>query len=162
MKRWIPSLLIAVLSLSPVATLASYAQASPDAPPQSSPGAPSQEKGTYKQERGMHKLDQLGLSPEQKEKVRALREGQKQKNEPLMAQFRDLRTQAKAARESGDQAKLESVRSQMQALKPKLQQARADYKKQLDAILTPEQRTKLDQMRAEYKGKRWGGEGSNY
>jgi Spy/CpxP family protein refolding chaperone len=154
MKRWIPALLITVLSLSPVATLASYAQSSPVAPPQ--------EKGMDKHERGMHMLDQLGLSPDQKDKIRALREQEKQKNEPLMVQFRDLRTQAKAARESGDQTTLESVRNQMQALKPRLQEARANYKKQLDAILTPEQRTQLDQMRAEYKGKRRGGESLKY
>ena len=154
MKRWIPALLIAVLSLSPVATVTSYAQSSPSAPPQ--------EGGMYKQERGMHKLDQLGLSPQQKEQIRALRENEKQKNGALITQAKDLREQAKAARESGDQAKLESVRSQMQALKPRLQEARADFKQKLDAILTPEQRTKLDQMRAEHKEQRRGGEGLKY
>ncbi len=151
MKRWIPALLLAVLSLSPVAA---YAQPSPSAPPQ--------QGGMYKQERGMHKLDQLGLSPQQEEQIRALREQEKQKNGPLIAQARDLREQAKAARESGDQAKLQSVRSQMQTLKPRLQEARADYKQKLDAILTPEQRTKLDQMRAEHKEQRRGGEGLKY
>jgi protein CpxP len=151
MKRWIPALLLAVLSLSPVAAYA-----------QPSPGAPPQQGGMYKQERGMHKLDQLGLSPQQEEQIRALREQEKQKNGPLMAQARDLREQAKAARESGDQAKLQSVRSQMQTLKPRLQEARADYKQKLDAILTPEQRTKLDQMRAEHKEQRRGGEGLKY
>ena len=145
MKRWIPALLLAVLSLSPVAA---YAQPSP------SPGAPPQERGMYKKERGMHKLDQLGLSPQQKEQVRALREQEKQKNGPLMAQAKDLRGQARAARESGDQAKLQSVRSQMEALKPKLQQARADSEQKLYAILTPEQRTKFDQLKAERKEKR--------
>ncbi len=151
MKRWIPALLLAVLSLSPVAAYA-----------QPSPGAPPQQGGMYKQERGMHKLDQLGLSPQQEEQIRALREQEKQKNGPLIAQARDLREQAKAARESGDQAKLQSVRSQMQTLKPRLQEARADYKQKLDAILTPEQRTKLDQMRAEHKEQRRGGEGLKY
>lgn len=140
MKRWIPALLIAVLSLAPVAV---YAQTSPGAPPQ--------------EERGMHKLDQLGLSPQQKEQVRALQAQEKQKNGPLMTQAKDLREQARAARASGDQAKLQSVRSQMEALKPRLQEARADYKQKLDAILTPEQRTKLDQMRAERKEHRRGG-----
>jgi Spy/CpxP family protein refolding chaperone len=47
----------------------------------------------------------------------------------------------------------------MQALKPQFQQARADYKQKLDAILTPEQRTKLDQFRAERKEHRRWGEG---
>jgi protein CpxP len=143
MKRWIPALLLAVLSLSPVAAYA-----------QPSPGAPSQDGGMYRQERGMHKLDQLGLSPQQKEQIRALREEQKQKNGPLMTQFKDLRTQAKAAREAGDQTKFASIRSQMQALKPKLQQARADSEQKLYAILTPEQRTKFDQLKAERKEKR--------
>jgi periplasmic protein CpxP/Spy len=143
MKRWIPTLLIAVLSLSPVAAYA-----------QPSPGAEPQERGMYKGEKGMRKLDQLGLSPQQKDQVRALREEQKQKNGPLMAQFKDLRTQAKAARETGDQAKLASIRSQMQALKPKLQQARADSEQKLYAILTPEQRTKFEQLKAERKEKR--------
>jgi periplasmic protein CpxP/Spy len=144
MKRWIPALLTAVLSLSPVAA---FAQPSPGAPPQ-------EDRGMYKQERGMHKLDQLGLSPQQKEQISALREQEKQKNGPLMAQFKDLRTQAKAARASGDQAKLQSVRSQMEALKPRLQQARADSEQKLYAILTPEQRTKFDQLKAERKEKR--------
>jgi periplasmic protein CpxP/Spy len=139
MKRWIPALLIAVLSLSPVAA---YAQ-----PSQPSPSSPVPEKG-------MRKLDQLGLSPQQKDQVRALREEQKQKNGPLMAQFKDLRTQAKAAREAGDQAKLASVRSQMQALKPRLQQARADSEQKLYAILTLEQRTKFEQLKAERREKR--------
>jgi periplasmic protein CpxP/Spy len=152
MKRWIPALLIAVLSLAPVAA---YAQPSPSAPPQ-------EDRGMEKQERGMHKLDQLGLSPQQKEQVRALREQEKQKNGPLMTQAKDLRGQARAARESGDQAKLQSVRSQMEALRPRLQEARADYKQKMDAILTPEQRTKLDQMRAERKEHSRGGEGLKY
>jgi Spy/CpxP family protein refolding chaperone len=153
MKRWIPALLLAVLSLTPVVV---YAQPSPE--------APSQERGERgeKGERGMHKLDQLNLSPQQKDQIRALREQEKQKNGPLMTQAKDLRTQAKAARESGDQAKLQSVRNQMQTLKPQLQQARADYKQKLDAILTPEQRTKLDQMQAERKEHRRGGEGFKY
>jgi periplasmic protein CpxP/Spy len=152
MKRWIPALLVAVLSLAPVAV---YAQPSPGAPPQ-------EERGMDKQERGMRKLDQLGLSPQQKEQVRALREQEKQKNGPLMTQAKDLREQARAARESGNQAKLQSVRSQMEALRPRLQEARADYKQKMDAILTPEQRTKLDQMRAERKENRRGGEGLKY
>ncbi len=102
----------------------------------------------------MHKLDRLGLSPQQKDQVRALREDQKQKNGPLMAQFKDLRTQAKAARESGDKSKLDSIRTQMQALKPRLQQARAESEQKLFAILTPEQRTKFEQLKAERKENR--------
>ncbi len=139
MKRLIPALLMAVLSLSPVAAYAQPSQPSPDAPVR---------------EKGMRKLEQLGLSPQQTDQVRALREEQKQKNGPLMTQFKDLRAQAKAAREAGDQAKLVSVRSQMQALKPKLQQARADSEQRLYAILTPEQRTKFEQLKAERKEKR--------
>jgi Spy/CpxP family protein refolding chaperone len=69
MKRWISALSMVVLLLAPVAAYA-----------QSSPGALAQERG----ERGMHKMDRLGLSPQQKDQIHALREQEKQMNGPLM------------------------------------------------------------------------------
>jgi Spy/CpxP family protein refolding chaperone len=106
-------------------------------------------------------FDKLNLTADQKAKIKSLRDQFQQTNSAALADLKSLRDQMKAARDAknADQAKSigQQMRTKMEALKP----AREQLRQQILAILTPEQKAQLDQMKADrqqkmqdWKGKR--------
>ncbi|MBI2517557.1 MAG: hypothetical protein HYV95_11685 [Opitutae bacterium] len=83
-------------------------------------------------ERGEHAAEELGLSADQKAKM-------KEFNQQEHSAVEAVRADASLSKEQK---------------KAKAQEIHQSFKGQRDAILTPEQKTKADQMRAKAKGRR--------
>jgi len=125
-----------------------YAQPAPDAQPGPRQGWERGHRGM----KGGRLLSQLNLSDAQKAQIQQIVEAQK--NTPLASQMQSLRTQMREARQSGDTARVESLREQMAALRPQLEQMHRQTKEQIQAVLTPEQRAQLEQLKSQNRGRR--------
>jgi Spy/CpxP family protein refolding chaperone len=115
--------------------------------------APSDYRG-HKEHGPMGTLKQLGLSDTQKQQVAQLMQSVKSQNASLFEQQKSLHEQMREADESGDEAKFLSIRNQMDALRPQMKAARQQIEQGLKQILTPEQATKLAQIKATQKSRR--------
>jgi len=114
--------------------------------------------------RGMlrHAMASLDLSQDQKDKIQAVLQTAKPEMAPLRQQMRDDARALKSAADSGADAATVGqaflkVRGDRQALKAERQKVRA----QVEALLTPAQKTKLDGYLAAVKGRRHGFAGGN-
>ena len=100
-------------------------------------------------ERGMQRmLAKAGVSPEQREKMRALQKQSWEKARPEMEQMRGLmqqRMKLLAAPEI-DRGALEALRDKQMALANQLSRDRTQTQYEMAQILTPEQRAKLYAM----------------
>jgi len=100
-------------------------------------------------ERGMQRmLAQAGVSPEQREKMRALQKQSWEKARPEMMQMRELMQQRMKllAAPQIDRGALEALRDKQMALANQLSRDRAQTQYEMAQILTPEQRTKIYTM----------------
>lgn len=99
-------------------------------------------------------MKELNLTDAQKAQIKQIRDAFKQQNSSQIAQLKSLRDQMKAAREAKNTDQMKSLRDQMktamEAMKPAHEKLRAD----IAAVLTPEQRAKLEQLKADRKENR--------
>lgn len=102
--------------------------------------------------RGFRALD---LTEEQRTQAKAIFEEQRKASEPQRAQVRALRQQMREQLDGGkaDAAAIGQLAIQAHAIGEQLREARERGRERFLAILTPEQKTKLEQMKAE-RGKR--------
>jgi len=91
-------------------------------------------------------LKGINLTADQKAKLKAMRESDK--SNPANEQFRKAMADARAARQRGDTA---TARAQMQALRPKMEQARERQVAAIRSILTPDQQKQFDANLAQWK-----------
>lgn len=147
-----PQLLAALLLIAiPTAALAQEAPITPESSTQQAPYG----HGHGHRGRGhMGALKQLGLSDTQKQQVSQLMQSVKAQNASLFEQQRTIHDQMREARDLGDEAKIQSLRSQMQALRPQMQVVGQQIEQGMSQILTPEQATKLAQIKATKKSRR--------
>jgi Spy/CpxP family protein refolding chaperone len=145
-----PQLLSALLLVAiPTAALAQQAPITPESSTEQAPSIHG-----HKGHGSMGALKQLGLSETQKQQVSQLMQSVKAQNASLFEQQRTLREQMRAADESGDEAKFLSVRNQMDALRPQMKAVHQQIEQGISQILTPEQATKLAQIKASQKSRR--------
>jgi len=126
--------------------------------PQEGPGA-----DTGRAERGPHRrgrrggrgdrhplrmLRQLELTEAQQQQTRAIVENYLAAIKPQREELFKLREQKEQGAESAD------LHSRAQALRTQIHESTKNMRAQLLTILTPDQRTRLDQMEAEFKGRR--------
>ena len=100
-------------------------------------------------ERGMQRmLAKAGVSPEQREKMRALQKQSWEKARPEMMQMRQLMQQRMKllAAPTIDRGALEALRDKQMALANQLSRDRTQTQYEMAQILTPEQRAKLYAM----------------
>lgn len=100
-------------------------------------------------ERGMQRmLAKAGVSPEQREKIRALQKQSWEKARPEMMQMRELMQQRMKllAAPTIDRGALEALRDKQMALANQLSRDRTQTQYEMAQILTPEQRAKLYAM----------------
>lgn len=95
--------------------------------------------------------ERLNLTADQKAKIKALRDQFKTAHQSTFAEMKSLKAQIKAAGKGTDQAK--ALREQMKAKMESLRPAQEQLHQQILAILTPEQRAQMEQMKAERKQK---------
>ena len=93
-------------------------------------------------------LREMELTEAQQQQARTILENHLATIKPLREELFKLREQREQGAESAD------LHSRAQALRSQLQESTQNMRAQLLAILTPDQRTKLEQMETEFKGRR--------
>jgi Spy/CpxP family protein refolding chaperone len=120
-----------------------FAQAPAKAPPQLPPGHPmAQRRGEF-QERMMQELN---LSATQREEAKAIFQQARETAKPVRGELRQNREALYAAIKANDTAKIHSLSVTQGELMAKLTEIRSGARAKFYSKLTPEQRTKADQM----------------
>jgi Spy/CpxP family protein refolding chaperone len=144
-----PQLLAALLFVAlPSAALAQQAPA-----PESTTQQPSFDDRGHRGHGPMGALKQLNLSDTQKQQVSQLMQSVKSQNASLFEQQQSLHEQMREAHDAGDEAKIQSLRSQMEALRPQMKVVHQQMEQGISQILTPEQATKLAQIKASHQSR---------
>jgi len=104
----------------------------------------------------------LNLTDDQKAKVKQIRQSFRESNKPLFDQLKSKRQELRQASEGGtfNEALATQKLTEMAGLQAKAMGARVQLRQQELSVLTPEQKTQLDQLKAQFKdhrGKRRGG-----
>src|SRR3954447_19254841 len=95
----------------------------------------------------------LNLSDEQKAQLKQLRATTQQQNAELFADARATRQELHSLRGSND-ARATELKAHLEALRPQLEAARKTQHEAFLNILTPEQRTQLEQWKAQRQSRR--------
>jgi len=99
---------------------------------------------------------QLDLTDAQKAQMKQIREDSREQIRPLAEQIRAKRQEIRQAREGGtvNEALVTQKLTEIAPLEAKLIAERARVHEQMLSVLTAEQRTKLEQMREQFKSRR--------
>jgi Spy/CpxP family protein refolding chaperone len=97
--------------------------------------------------------EKLNLTDAQKTQLKQLRETSHQQNEQLFADARAKRQELRSLTEAND-PRASEVKAQLEALRPQLKAAREQQHTAFLNVLTPEQRTQLEQWKAQRQAKR--------
>ncbi len=114
-------------------------------------------------ERGMfgrRMAQQLGLSDAQQQQIKGILQAEKPNMQPLAQELKQERQQMNALTESGtfDEAAVRAAASKQAQTEADLAVERARMKSHIFAVLTPDQRTKAQEMEKSFAGRRgrWG------
>lgn len=99
----------------------------------------------------MHLLRELDLSPEQKEKIKAIRQANRESMKKLREAARDSRKAVKDALAGGDDATLTKLFNDSQAKHQAMASAAFDQMLKVRAVLTAEQRNKIRALLEEHR-----------
>ena len=99
---------------------------------------------------------QLNLTEDQKAKIKQFRDTFAQTNKPLMDQLRSKRQELRQANEGGtfNEALATQKLTEMAGLEAKLMGERFKLHQETMSVLTAEQKTQLEQSRAQFKARR--------
>lgn len=101
-------------------------------------------------ERLLRMADELGLSDAQRNQIQTIFAEAKTANEPLWQQMQAAREQMQTLMSSGaSQAELQAQHGQMQALRQQMSDRHFSTMMAVREVLTPEQRTQLQEMHSE-------------
>ena len=103
---------------------------------------------------GARFAEKLNLSDAQKQQIRDLQTSFRESNKAFFEQANDTRRQMKEAREAGDQARLDSLKATAKSQHERMKQVRQEQHQRVLALLTPEQRTQFEAMKAEREARR--------
>ena len=95
----------------------------------------------------------LNLTDDQKAKIKQTRQSFMESNKPLFDQLKAKRQELRQASEGGtfNEALATQKLTEMAGLQAKLMGARIQLRQQTLSVLTPEQKTQLDQLKAQFK-----------
>jgi periplasmic protein CpxP/Spy len=98
----------------------------------------------------------ITLNEDQKAKMKQIGESSRETNRPLREQLQAKRQELRQASEGGtfNEALATQKLQEMAGLEAKLMGERFKLRQEMLSILTPEQKTQLEQKRAEFKAKR--------
>jgi protein CpxP len=91
----------------------------------------------------------LNLTDAQKQQVRDLNKSFRQDNEAFFKSFRQTMQDYRAAKDANDTAKLNSLKPTIESQRAQMQQLRDAQEPKILSILTPEQRTQYQALKAE-------------
>ncbi len=107
---------------------------------------------------GMHGAfsKQLNLTDDQKAKMKAIRASFAERNKPLREELRAKRQELRQASEGGtfNEALAAQKLTEMAGLQAKLMGQSFSLRQEMMTVLTPEQKTQLEQQKAQFKAKR--------
>lgn len=107
---------------------------------------------------GMHGAfsKQLNLTDDQKAKMKAIRASFAERNKPLREELRAKRQELRQASEGGtfNEALATQKLTEMAGLQAKLMGQQFSLRQEMMTVLTPEQKTQLEQQKAQFKAKR--------
>ena len=114
--------------------------------------------GKRGQHRGGHGMmfRGLDLTDEQKAQMKAIRQASKETSKPIREQMKANRQKLQTLSESGtfDEAQVQAIAAQQGSLSAQMIVAKEKVKAQMFNILTPEQKTKAAEMKAQFQQKR--------
>ena len=101
-------------------------------------------------------FSRLNLTDDQKAKMKTIRETFATNNKPLMEQLRAKRQELRQANEGGtfNEALATQKLTEMAGLQAKLMGERFKLDQEMQSVLTAEQKTQLDQLKAQFKDHR--------
>jgi Spy/CpxP family protein refolding chaperone len=109
---------------------------------------------------GQRMAQQLGLTDAQQQQIKSILQAEKPKMQPLMQELKQERQQMNSLTDSGnfDEAAVRAAASKQAQTETDLAVERARVKSQIFAVLTPDQRTKAQEMEKSFAGRRghWG------
>jgi periplasmic protein CpxP/Spy len=91
----------------------------------------------------------LDLSEGQKIQMQQLHEGFRTQNAPFRESMQATMSELREARQSGDTARAQQLAAQLEGQRTQMQTQRQAMHEQMLTILTPDQKTKLEAMKAE-------------
>ena len=101
-----------------------------------------------------HLAQKLNLTDAQKDQMKALHRSFRQDNQAFFQSVHQTRQDMHAAKEAGDTAKIESLKATLQSQRAQMKQLHEAQNEKFLAILTPEQRTQYDALKAERDARR--------
>lgn len=93
-------------------------------------------------------LGQLNLTDEQKQQIKALRQSDREQNKALFQSFHAKASEYRELKKAND-PKADALRTDLQALHTQIRDARKAGHEKILALLTPEQRSKIEQFRSQ-------------
>jgi protein CpxP len=98
--------------------------------------------------------EKLNLTDAQKEQIRAIHKQTREQNAAFFQSFRETREQLREATRANDTAKADALKATLESQHAQMKQIRDAERQRVLSILTPEQRTQFEQMKAEHAAKR--------
>ena len=151
--------ILAIASLSAVVLVASIAVAQSVKTDRGGEQGPRREWHGEGAKRGFHgdgAFNRLNLTDDQKAKMKQIRESFAERNKPLLEQLRTKRQELRQASEGGtfNEALATQKLTEMAGLQAKLMGERFKLHQEMQSVLTAEQKTQLEQMKAQFKDHR--------
>ena len=98
--------------------------------------------------RTQHLTQELNLTPDQQTKVKAIFADERQRREALAPKMREERAALKTAMQKGDDQEIDRIVHQNAQLNADVKALHVKAMAKVYALLTPDQKTKFDQLRA--------------
>src|SRR5213594_2392790 len=151
--------MLAIASLCAVVLVASIAVAQSVKTDRGSEQGPRREWHGEGTKRGFHgggAFDRLNLTDDQKAKMKEIRESFAERNKPLLEQLRTKRQELRQASDGStfNEALATQKLTEMAGLQAKLMGERFQLHQEMESVLTAEQKTQLEQIKAQFKGHR--------
>jgi protein CpxP len=105
-------------------------------------------------ELGKHFDEKLSLTDAQKQQIREIKQSVREQNKAFFDSARATHEQFRDAKKAGDTARLDALKPQMEAQRTQMKQLREQEMQRVLSILTPEQRSKWDALKAERAAKK--------
>lgn len=118
-----------------------------------SEGGHGGKRGHRGEEFGEHFAQKLNLTDAQKAQLKTIHSQTREQNASFFEAMKQTRQDFRAAREANDTARMESLEGTMEAQRAQMKQIRDAERQRVLAILTPEQRTQYEQLKAEREAK---------
>ena len=112
-------------------------------------GGKGGKRGRHGQEFGERMAARLNLSDAQKQQIRDLQKSFHEKNKAVFENAHALRKEFREAKQAGDTAKIEALKPAMETQRAQIKQLHDAQRQQILSLLTPEQRTQWEALKAE-------------